>query len=368
VSGGLKSSGGQRLATLDGLEIETAKDFGSVRDEWETLAKQGANVFGTWTWCDCWRRHLAPKAELDVSLIRGPDHRPLALLPLYTARKFPQLLLRFMGAGPSDELGPICAPADREVAEVALRSHVEQAIGNRGVFVAEHFRSGHALSEPDGRLLRAVASPVLPVRGRSFDEYLAGRSRNFREQVRRRERKLAAAHRLSYRLCDDPERIDADMRTLISLHQARWGRGGSAAFAGARTEFHLDFARRALQAGWLRLWMLELDGRPAAAWYGLRFANVETFYQSGRDPALDHLGVGFVLLCHTIRSAFGDGVDEYRFGVGDEPYKGRFSEGEVRLETVAISAGAAGTLTARAIRYLLGLPPGARRLAQRLAS
>ena len=123
-----------------------------------------------------------------------------------------------------------------------------------------------------GSFLRGEPSPVLPVDGRSFDEYLASRSRNLREQVRRRERKLARERDLVFRLADDPEPLDEDFGTLIRLHDARWGGDRAGAFAGPREGFHREFARRALERGWLRLWIMEVDGRPAAAWYGLRFA------------------------------------------------------------------------------------------------
>jgi Acetyltransferase (GNAT) domain len=66
---------------------------------------------------------------------------------------------------------------------------------------------------------------------------------------------------------------------------------------------------------------MDLDDVPVAAWYGFRYAGVETFYQSGRDPGLERENIGFVLLCHTIPSAFHDGMKEYRFGLGGEPYK-----------------------------------------------
>src|SRR5262249_6369974 len=158
---------------------------------------------------------------------------------------------------------------------------------------------------------------------------LSTRSANFRQEVGRRERRLQREHRLAFRLSDDPQRLQSDLDTLFALHPA----------VRARTEFGpesfpREFAEGALGRGWLRLWLLELDGRPAAVWYGFRFGGVETYYQAGRDPAADRLSVGFVLLVHTIRSAFEDGVREYRFGRGAESYKYRFASDDPGVETV----------------------------------
>lgn len=59
----------------------------------------------------------------------------------------------------------------------------------------------------------------------------------------------------------------------------------------------------ALDRGWLGLWTLELDDRPVAVWYGIRFAGVDTYSQSARDPGLERASIGLVLLAHSIREA-----------------------------------------------------------------
>jgi CelD/BcsL family acetyltransferase involved in cellulose biosynthesis len=106
---------------------------------------------------------------------------------------------------------------------------------------------------------------------------------------------------------------------------------------------------------------MEVDGRPAAAWYGVRFGGVESYYQAGRDPALDDLSVGFVLLAHTIEAAFDDGVTEYRFLLGDEPFKGRFAEEDEGVETLTVSRGMRGLAAVAAARAALRMPPAIRR-------
>jgi CelD/BcsL family acetyltransferase involved in cellulose biosynthesis len=168
--------------------------------------------------------------------------------------------------------------------------------------------------------------------------------------LRRSERRLIREHRLEYRLTTDPERLEHDLQVLIDLHRRRWRDGRSDAFAGPRRAFHLEFAREALEKGWLRLWTMILDGRPAAAWYGLRFGGLDHYYQSGRDPRLAPLRVGFVLLAHTIRSACEDGMSEYRFGLGDEAYKCRFCDHDPGLETVAVATGLRGRLGLASLR------------------
>ena len=105
-------------------------------------------------------------------------------------------------------------------------------------------------------------------------------------------------------------------RRPLRAASARWP--GSHWFAAAEA-FHRDFAAVALERGWLRLWVIELDGRPAAAWYGFRFEGIDSYYQGGRDPALTRERLGLVLTIHTVREAIADGIEEYRSRAATSP-------------------------------------------------
>jgi CelD/BcsL family acetyltransferase involved in cellulose biosynthesis len=248
-------------------------------------------------------------------------------------------VVRLIGHGPADELGPLCAPEHRPAAAAALRRALDDA--GADVFLAEELRRDAGWSTRLGAPVRGTgASPVLRVSGQSWDDFLGARSPNFRQQVRRRERALVE-HGLGYRLCASPDRLAGDLDTLFALHRRRWPDGS----AFTRLEpFHRDFAEAAFARGWLRLWFLELDGIEVAAWYGLRFEGIEWYYQAGRDPAWDRFAVGFVLLTHTVREAIADGVREYRLGRGGEEYKSRFGGDDPGVETLALPRGAKGKL------------------------
>jgi CelD/BcsL family acetyltransferase involved in cellulose biosynthesis len=202
---------------------------------------------------------------------------------------------------------------------------------------------GETVPEPWQPLLNLRASertssPVA-IFGAGWDRFLGSRSSNLRAQVRARERRLRAAHDVEFRLVSDAATLAADLATLFRLHRLRWP---ASPFFADLEAFHREFAAVALERGWLRLWLLELDGRPAAAWLGYRFAGVESYYQAGRDPAFERESVGFVLLAQTLRAAAEDGVDEYRFLRGAEPFKFRFSTGDVPVQTLVQARGIRG--------------------------
>jgi CelD/BcsL family acetyltransferase involved in cellulose biosynthesis len=327
---------GASARSEDSLRIEPIEDLAEInRAEWDRLARESGNLFATPEWILAWWEAFGDQRSLLSFSCRAADGSLVALLPMYVA---PRRELRFLGHGLADCLGPVCAPSDRPAVARAMTRALRQSRRQFDRFVGDDLPEQHAWGLAlRARTVRRTSSPVLLSRGSDWASYLNTRSANFRQQACRRERRLARHHALRYRLVNAAARLDADFDELLRLHDARW-RGSSGSFAGRRTAFHRAFAARAFDRGWLRLWIAELDGRPAAAWYGFRFADAEWYYQAGRDRRYDSLSIGFVLLVHTIREALADGIVEYKLLRGDEAYKRRFANDDAPLETVMIAS------------------------------
>jgi CelD/BcsL family acetyltransferase involved in cellulose biosynthesis len=320
------------------LEVEGLE---ALRDEWSELALRTANVFATWEWASTWWRHFGGGHRPLVTTCRSGDGQLLGVLPFYLWASGPLRIVRFIGHGPGDQLGPIHAPEDLEV--VASATGEALARMRWAIFVGEQLPATASWSDRLGaRVVARDGSPVLHAPEGGWRGFLAGCSANLRQQIGRRERSLVRDHDVAFRLVRDPGELPAALDTLFRLHRLHWPSGTSA--FEPRAAFHRDFAAVALERGWLRLWLLDVDGRTVAAWYGLRFCGTECYYQAGRDPALDNRSVGFVLLVHSIRQAFEDGMHEYRFLRGHEPFKYRFANDDPGLETIALTRGlVAGT-------------------------
>jgi len=316
--------------------VDLVSSLDELQEEWVRLAPESRNLFSTWEWASTWWGHYGAGHDPLVAACReGRD--TVALLPLYLWSRRPARIARLIGHGPADQLGALYASGAQAAAAEAVRQTAEQADLD---LVLMELLSGRESwqdllrQEP---LLRE-SSPTISL-GAGWEPYLAGRSPNLRQQIRRRERQLDRRHAVRFRLATEPHRLQDDLTLLYTLHRARWG----ARSAFSRFEdFHRDFAAVALERGWLRLWFLELDERPAAGWYGFRFAGVESYYQAGRDPAFRDDSVGFVLLAHSIRQAAEDGVVEYRLLRGAEPFKLRFADADPGVETFAPARGVAG--------------------------
>jgi len=302
------------------VEVNALGDLGEAATSWRELAQRSRNPFATWEWARTWWSHFGAGEDLRLFSCRPSAGDPVAILPLSRSRLGPLRALRVIGHGPSDQLTPVCADADRELALAGLA----EAIGSMDdwdLFLGERIPESWPIEEALAtRPLGKESNPALLIGGRSWDDILAERSKGFRGQVRRYERRLVRELGLRFRLTSSPDRLGEDMDLLFALHSARWG-PGTTRFP-ALAAFHRDFAAVALEQGWLRLWVAEVADRPAAAWYGFRYAGVESFYQTGRDPNLERWSLGFVLLNHTIREAVQDGMDEYRFLRGGESYQG----------------------------------------------
>jgi dTDP-4-amino-4,6-dideoxygalactose transaminase/CelD/BcsL family acetyltransferase involved in cellulose biosynthesis len=365
VHQGLRPSDIARIAAIlrrtspvrSSLGIEPIDSFEAVREEWVELAERSRNVFATWEWASIWWRHFGGDRDLLAKLCRSRRSRSIAILPLYRWSSHPLRVLRFVGHGPADELGPVCAPADQIVATRALRRVLAETRWD--IFLGERLSGDGWGALLGAKTLRRESSPVLRFDGVSVDELESSWSSKLRKQLRYDQRRLEREHNVVFRLADDPARLDADLDSLFRLHAARWG-GSSFTI---REAFHRDFAARAFERGWLRLWFLEVDGKAVSTWYGFRFMGVESHYQGGRDPAWRRSSVGSILLAHTIRAAAADGMQEYRFLRGAEKFKYRFATDDPQIETVGMGRGPLGRAALEASSLLPErLVPGIRRL------
>jgi CelD/BcsL family acetyltransferase involved in cellulose biosynthesis len=346
------------------LEVSYTRSFDAIAAaEWRRLAERTGHVFATQEWLETWWRHHGRRPVLlGVARLDG---QAAAVVPLEVWRASGMPVLRFLGHGPSDCLGPVCARAPDLVTAHAVAETVAAIPVRRFVLVAELVAADQGFADLTGATpLYRDSSPVLALGHASWDEFLAARGRNFRQQARRYPRKLAELGPVGYRLADDPGRLDHDLDILFDLHRRRWS-GTQTAFTAAEA-FHREFAAIALANGWLRLWFLEIGGRTVAALYGFRFAGAESAYQAGRDPGLErNVPAGFVLLAHAVRSALADGVSEFRLLRGGAAYKERFATSDPGLETYGLARGTAAALVLRTALAARGRSLGLRRLLDR---
>lgn len=130
--------------------------------------------------------------------------------------------------------------------------------------------------------------------------------------------------------------LDREMDAFIRLQRAS---------ADDKAEFMTPYmqrffrcmAQRMLEAGYLRLCFLELDGEKAATLLAFDYDRRFLLYNSGYDPdAHAHLSPGWVLLAYIIQYAIAAGARLFDFMQGDEEYKYHFGSQDYKVMRVLV--------------------------------
>jgi CelD/BcsL family acetyltransferase involved in cellulose biosynthesis len=348
-------SSGNLVSQAGSPTVELVDRLDSLSEHWTRLAAASGNLFCTWEWNELWWQHYGRGRRLRVALLRHDDEID-AIVPLFLWSPGPVRTLRLIGHGHGDRLGPICPRDQTETAVAAMM--LALAAERHDVFVGD-WVAGDAdwASVLGGRVVRTTGYPILHFRDSSWEEFLAARSHRFRKTLRNRRNRLERANEVSYRYADSAT-LEADLDAAFRLHRARFREHPGCNFCGEHEPFQREFARRALERGWLRLLLLEVDGRPVCCEYGFLYENAYFAYQGGRDPDWDKASVGFVLEVESIRRTLEEGVPEYRFLGGEEEYKYRLPTEDPRLETVVAPASRRGRVASAALAAAWRLPGG----------
>lgn len=324
----------------------------SLRDAWRRLAVLRGNPFLSPEWLQVAVDHLPEECPRAIGWWVGEELR--GVLPLVAVSRGPLTLLRFPNARRGDWFGPACRPEDEAAMAADCGRLLERERGSWNTLQLTRVElasawpaalagaAGGLRLAPRGRL---DVLPFIELGEDGYEGYLASRSRNFRSQLGRRRRKLEREHGLGFRMCTDPARLEEDMATFLRLHDERWRQRGGSTLSNSRSrELYLAFAAEAQRLGWLRLWLAEADGEPAAAWYGWRVGERYCYALAGLSQRFESLALGTVLLAHTIEQAAAEGATIYDLMWGDEGYKDRFATGRREAATWYLGAGAPSRL------------------------
>jgi CelD/BcsL family acetyltransferase involved in cellulose biosynthesis len=186
----------------------------------------------------------------------------------------------------------------------------------------------------EGRLRRRLeGSDVCPVvtMAESHDAWRAGKSRNFRETIKRKTKAIAKRGG-TIRRADDPDRVGADVEGMFAVHRARFDAlGKHSDLTDAHRDALVAAAPALLAGGHLRLWVVEHEGRVVAAQLHVRAGETMLFYNGGMDPDWTREAPGLVLLHEAVRDAHEIGARRFDLGPGAYDYKLRFADSEAAI-------------------------------------
>ena len=151
--------------------------------------------------------------------------------------------------------------------------------------------------------------------GESFSDYMAGRPSRVRNTIARKRRKLAREHGYDIRLFTDDD-LRQGLADYHAIYNASW----------KARELFGDFvdglARRLADEGWLRLAVLYIAGKPAAAQFWFVVNGKASIFKLAYDEAWKQYSPGSILIHYLMEHVIEtDEVDEIDFLTGNDAYK-----------------------------------------------
>ena len=354
----------QALATapreLETSLIDSVWGFTALRPEWNPLlaASGSASPFLTWEWLHTWWRHMNGSSQLRMITVRI-DGELIAVAPFRTTRSTARLrCLDMLGTGTigSDYLDVIIrcgweSEALRAIEALVLAQQTTVRLMHLGPSaMAQHLAD--RLRERGWRHTIAAGGtcPYIPLSGHTWDSYVSTLGASHRANVRRRIRALERNFDVRFdEVVTHDERIEA-LGCLIGYHQRRFGGRGTAFDSDMACAFHDELTARALDQGWLRMYVLRLNGVPAAVMYGFMYDDTFYFYQHGFDERYQQHSIGLVLMAQSIRAAIDEQAFEFDMLWGVEPYKFLWARDTRELRNIHLFP---ANLSGRMHRHLL---------------
>ena len=156
----------------------------------------------------------------------------------------------------------------------------------------------------------------------TWEEFLSALTGKERHEIRRKLRRLDNAASTQLRVVEDIREVRSEIDTFLRLFTS--SRSEKAAFLTAkRAVFFHSLAEAMASLKILKLFFLDLDGKPAAAALCFDYHSTVYLYNSGYDPQLRPLSVGLLDKVLSIRESIQRGRKKYDFLKGAEEYKYR---------------------------------------------
>lgn len=320
------------------IRVSSVKDFAILGKRWRELEQRAdCSFFQSWSWTGCLAAERFPDPVL-VAAMEGD--RTVALALFNRVRRGLGRTCLYLGETgdvaldcPYIEDNGVLTEAGREA---ELTEACTSAVAASRVVI---------LSGLDERALQAVRraaavvcltkqndSPFVDLVAlrQAGTDYLAGRSANTRQQIRRSDRSYGAEE-LTVRRAESLAAAHGMLDAMAALHQTSWtARGQPGSFASPFFgRFHHALIEAAFPLGRIALTSISHADTVIGILYNFSFRGRILAYQSGFDYAAAGRQGKPGLTCHyaAISDALGQGHEVYDFLAGGDRYKRSLSNG-----------------------------------------
>lgn len=153
-------------------------------------------------------------------------------------------------------------------------------------------------------------TPLIRLPG-TLDEYLESRSKHVRHELRRKRKKLEKAATVTVHVAQRADEMDAAFEHVRTVEANSWKGEAQTSFLEApfAEQFYRDLFAKTVDRGWVRVYLMSVDGRPAAHLFGMVFRNRYYAFNASFDTALGTYSPGSVLMLHGIEDLCGEQLD-----------------------------------------------------------
>ncbi|MHB8644166.1 MAG: GNAT family N-acetyltransferase [Thermomicrobiales bacterium] len=316
------------------LHVEAAS-FDALRDGWDALLPTAITPypFQSIGWAESWYRVFGSDGEPLLLAVRDDAGALVGIAPLVVCQTALGRTIQFMGGTDVTDYLDIIAP-ERDLHQVwsavgayllrirdrwdAIDLHCVPQWSPSHATVAELFAETTHV-----RIVQEEVCPVVRLGG-SFEAYLRGLPKKERHEIRRKARNFERdAPTGALRILTTQADALAALPDFFRLHRLS-APDKERFLTPAVEQFFRAMTGAMADAGWLRLYFLEIGGQPVAAIYTFAADERLLVYNSGYDPAFSRISVGMVLTAMVIEDAANRGLAIGDFLRGNEAYKYRF--------------------------------------------
>ncbi len=317
------------------LRISTVAGHGAIHDlqnEWTSLQSRctTATPWQTWEWNDTWWSLYGTRRRLHLVLFHNSTGDLVGLAPFCVSPYLgtPLRRLSWVGTGPSDYLKPLALPDYEEEVCSLLLEHLSEGTRSWDVADLQQLPERAQMVNCASQVAECCSvaplepCPYLPLPG-SWTDLTATFSKKFRYNLGYYDRLLGReVGGTQYRIATE-ETLERDLTTLFELHQKRWrARSLPGALALDKVQsLHRRSAARFLKNGWLRLHILEANGRAIGALYCYALNGRTFYYLGGFSLEYGKYSPGMLVTAAAVKQAIQEGCREFDFLRGHEPYK-----------------------------------------------
>jgi len=353
--------------------VTSLREFDDLTDVWRRLTHATGQICPLlshdWFAC-CWRT-AGPNRRREVWVCEEAG-QPVAFVPLVHARVralgVPVRVIGFLGTAVTPLVDmPVAGAADHIatalIAELRSR-HDWDVVSLPNVRATSMIGKALMAALPGALPWSAspgVATPFVTISG-TWDDFVRARHGDVVAAWTRAADSIARRGAIAV---EEHRQVDPDgpiFRDLVEVSWAAWPHVGRLATSGseAASRFLRELTRRASCNGWLRLWMLRVDGRPVATEYQLGANGSVHTVRADHDPSLREHAADVYLRMRIVQSLFERGdIHEYDLPAATAETSALFSG---RHETVTLEVYAPTALG----RLLHRLDRHGRPLARRL--